>query len=56
MTPEEELFNLCKKFIAQERIHSPETIYQTDSVIEHAYEFIEGVCNIVGYYKYEDFE
>jgi hypothetical protein len=33
-----------------------ETIYQTDRVIENAYEFIEEICNVVGYVASEDEE
>ena len=43
------LWNLCIKFIEEQEISCPETIYQTDWVIENAYEFIEDICNEVGY-------
>lgn len=49
-----ELWNLCKKFIEKQKIGYPETIYQTDWVIENAYEFIEQICNIVGYAESEE--
>jgi len=49
MTQEEQLLNLCKTFIATRQISCPETIYQTDHVIENACTFIEDICNIVGY-------
>ncbi len=48
------LWNVCKKFVEDQEISSPETIYQCDWVIEHAYEFVEEVCNVVGYKPYED--
>lgn len=48
------LLTHCQKFIAAQEIISPETVHQTDRVIENAYEFIEVVCNIVGYHKSED--
>jgi hypothetical protein len=51
---EQQLLELCRKFIADKRIYCEETIYQTDRVIEGAYEFIEGICNIVGYAPRED--
>lgn len=38
-----------KTFVKEQRISCPETIYQTDRVIENAYEFIEKLCDIVGY-------
>ena len=43
------LWNKCLEFVEAQRIGCPEIIYQTDWVIENAYEFIEDVCNIVGY-------
>jgi len=49
-----ELWEHCKKFIEDQRIHCSESVYQTDRVIENAYEFIEGICDIVGYYEDED--
>lgn len=49
----EELFTFCQKFIQDQDIGSSEKIYQSDKVIESAYEFIEGVCNIVGYVEHE---
>ena len=53
MDKQEELFRLCQKFIEAQRIHCPETVYQSDRVIENAYEFIEDICDIVGYKKYD---
>lgn len=44
------LQKLCEEFIKKQKISCPETIYQTDHVIENAYEFIENICNIIGYY------
>ena len=49
MTPEQRLFAVAQKFIQQQNIFCAETIYQSDRVIVHAYEFIEQVCDIVGY-------
>ncbi len=43
------LLTLCEKFIEENNICCPETIHQTDWVIENAYELIEGICEIVGY-------
>lgn len=43
------LWEHCKAFIEKQKITCPEAIYQSDRVIENAYEFIEGVCDIVGY-------
>lgn len=54
MTKEQQLFELCKKFIEDQSISCAETIYQTDWVIENAYEFIEDICDIVGYDNSEE--
>jgi len=51
-----ELWKFCKQFIEDQRIRCSESVYQTDRVITNAYEFIEGVCDIVGYYEDEDEE
>ena len=50
------LWEVCQGFIKAQDIHCAETIYQTDWVIENAYEFIEDVCEVVGYMEYEDDE
>ena len=58
MSPEEQkaqqLFEFCRKFIEEQSITCPETVYQTDRVGENSYAFIEGVCDIVGYAACED--
>jgi len=46
---DQQLFDLCAAFIREQRIRCAETIYQTDRVIENAYEFIEKICDLVGY-------
>lgn len=51
MGKKEMLWNVCKKFIEEQEISCAETISQTDHVIENAYEFIEAVCDIVGYFE-----
>ena len=51
---DEDLVNLCVKFIKDNGISCPETIYQMDRVIVNAYQFIEDVCNLVGYLPCED--
>lgn len=43
-----------EQFLRDNKIHSSETIYQTDRVIENAYKFIEDLANIIGYPKDED--
>lgn len=49
-----ELHRICLDFITKQRITCPETIYQSDRVIENAYEFIEQICDVVGYAEYKD--
>lgn len=49
-----ELHRICLDFITKQRITCPETIYQSDRVIENAYEFIEQICDVVGYAEYQD--
>ncbi len=50
----EKLWKYCEKFIKDQQIDSGETVYQMDNVIENAYEFVDGVCKIVGYHKHEE--
>jgi len=50
----EELHRVCLDFITKQKIDCAETIYQSDHVIENAYEFIQDVCDIVGYAKYDE--
>jgi hypothetical protein len=52
----DKLLSLCQKFIADNKISCAETISQTDRVIESAYDFIENICDIVGYYQYGEDE
>ena len=48
---EQQLSEIVKQFVAQNQISCAETIYQTDSVIASAYEFIEKLCDVVGYHQ-----
>lgn len=50
------LEKIVKDFIEEQEITCPECIYQTDGVIENAYEFIEKLCDVVGYHEEEDEE
>ena len=43
------LWNKCLEFVDTQDIWVPETIYQTDRVVENSQTFIEDVCNIIGY-------
>lgn len=49
-----DLLQLCEKFVKENEIGCSETIYQCDRVIENAYEFIESVCEIVGFHQEEE--
>lgn len=46
------LWNTCQRFIHEQVICHPETIYQCDRVVENALEFIEEVCKVVGYEEF----
>ena len=48
------LHDHCVKFIQENQITCAESVYQTDHVIANAYEFIEDVCNCVGYAHTEE--
>ena len=47
----QKLWDVCERFIREEHIRCSESIYQSDNVIENAYNFIECVCSLVGYYQ-----
>lgn len=49
MNKADELFDLCKKFIDEQDIYSAETVHQSDEIILNALDFIEKICDIVGY-------
>lgn len=53
---EEKLELIVKKFVEDNNISCPETIYQCDWVIENAYEFIEQLCEAVGYVEDDEDE
>jgi hypothetical protein len=54
MTKQKKLVLLCNKFIKDNKITCAESVYQTDRVIENAYEFIKQICEIAGYHKYDE--
>ncbi len=45
----DKLTAVVTKFLADNRVHVAEDIYQTDRVIENAPELIEALADIVGY-------
>lgn len=51
-----ELWQFCREFVEKQNISCAEAVYQSDRVIENAYEFIEGICERVGYKEMEDEE
>lgn len=57
MTEEEirtEAVREIRAFIEKQDIACAEAIYQTDNVIQNAYEFIERLADIVGYKEDEE--
>lgn len=42
---------IIERFIDDNGISCAESIYQLDKVIQNAYEFIEELCELVGYYS-----
>ncbi len=50
----EALFELCEKFISENEIGCSEKIYQSDHVIANAYEFLEKMCETVGYHESDE--
>ena len=50
----QDLIAHCERFVRDQHISCVETVYQTDRVIVNAYQFIAGVCDIVGYYEDPD--
>jgi hypothetical protein len=49
MTKEQELFKLCSKFIEDNNISWAEQVYQNDRLVTQYYQFVESICDIVGY-------
>ena len=49
------LWEHCVRFVEEEHVQK-EGIYQQDNIILNAYEFIGGVCDVVGEYEYPDEE
>jgi chromosome segregation ATPase len=49
----QELLKIVEDFIEEQMISCPEAIHQSDRVIENAYQFIEDLCNKVGYCDHE---
>lgn len=54
MEKAEKVLAIIYEFIEEQRIGCAETIYQSDRVIDNAYDFIEALCNVAGYMEIED--
>ena len=50
----DKLREIVIKFIKDNRITCPETIYQMDHVCENSFSFLEALCEEVGYFKDEE--
>ncbi len=50
------LFKICQEFVVEREISCSETIYQCDHVVLNALEFIEKVCEVVGYHVHAEDE
>ena len=50
----EKLWELCKKFIHTHTIYGEESVYQRDDISLDSLDFIDAVCNIVGYHVYSE--
>ena len=52
----EALWEAVANFIDEQQISCAEAIAQNDYAITNAYDFIEQLCDIVGYYEYPEDE
>ena len=50
----DKLEQICRKFITDNKISCEEAIYQCDWVGENAYEFIQEICDCIGYMEDEE--
>lgn len=50
----DELLQVCMDFIRENQISCSEVIYQSDRVIINSQEFIEKICNVIGYIDVEE--
>lgn len=56
LTPDEHVYEIVAEFIRENKITCAEAIAQNDDVITNAYDFIEDLCEVVGYYEYPEDE
>jgi len=50
----DKLYKIVEDFIEEQNIWGDECVFQSDRVIENAYEFIAQLCNVVGYKELKD--
>lgn len=50
----DQVLKIVQAFVKKQEISCPETVYQSDRVIENAYEFMEELFNAAGYHKDKD--
>jgi hypothetical protein len=50
----DKLYQIVTHFIEEQSIGCAEDVYQSDRVIENAYEFIHKLCDVVGYKELEE--
>lgn len=50
------LWCMCANFIEKQKVNGPETVAQSDRVIENAYALLKDICDLVGYYEDPDAE
>lgn len=49
-----ELLDLCKEFIEEHKIRCSEKIYDDDKISYASLEFIESICDLIGYYEEDE--
>jgi hypothetical protein len=54
--PKDVLWDMCQAWIAEREITCAESVYQCDQIALDSLEFIESVCDIVGYAEFEEDE
>jgi hypothetical protein len=50
----DDLWELCRKFIDDNKITCEETCFQSDRVIENSLDLVYQICEIVGYAEREE--
>lgn len=57
MTSDQELsaklLELCRRWIAENKVQCAEAIYQIDNITFESLEFVEKICELVGYDKFD---